>query len=187
MVAESNACAVTPPAKPKSSGKKAIPLPTRLKAYNLYVIQQLGAQPVADACGLTLMQVRSLANREAWGTARLRSKERIVSRARAAQDAQLDEISSAAASMSDEGLLGALKRTVEATEATHEFAAKDAQAFSGAARNLMQIGRTIRGLDREQPGARGDGMSVNLFFLPAPVKAEQVAQPATEISAAPVA
>lgn len=159
MVAEAEA----PTRSRQSSANQPISLMTRAKARNLYVIQMLPAREVAEQCGLTQMQVYKLAQYHKWGAVRRDKLASFSAPTTAREKEQLEEIAQAAASLSDEGLLGSIIRANEATQSRSEFAAKDCQAFASAARSLMQVGRTLRGLDSPQAGAKGGDVNV-LFF-----------------------
>jgi len=164
MVAEAEA----PPKTPK---RGLIGLVTRAKARNLYVVQMLAAREVAVACGLTDMQVYKLAQQHGWAELRRQRTAKLSGPLQARELQQAEEISIAAASLSDQGMLGSLMRANEAAESRGEFAAKDCQAFASAARSLMQVGRTLRGLDGA--GAKGgDTVTNNLIFVGGAVRVD---------------
>lgn len=160
MVAEAEAAN-----RPKNrASNKQISLVTRAKARNLYVIQMLPAREVAAECGLTDMQVYKLAQHHKWAALRRERLAKLSEPLQAREREQAEEVAIAAASLSDQGLLGSLMRANEAAESRAEFASKDCQSFASAARSLMQIGRTLRGLDSDR-GAKGSGDTTNLIFV----------------------
>lgn len=160
MVAEAEA----PGRARQRTANKQISLITRAKARNLYVIQMLPAREVAAECGLTDMQVYKLAQHHKWAALRKERLAKLSEPLQAREKEQAEEVAIAAASLSDQGLLGSLMRANKAAESHHEFASKDCQAFASAARSLMQIGRTLRGLDGDK-GAKGGGDTTNIIFV----------------------
>lgn len=161
MVADSASIA----RKPRMASSTLIPIPTRIKARNLYVLQSLPAKEVAAACGITEQQVYKLVQRHKWAELRRQSMAKLSAPLQARELEQIESISVAAASLSDEGLLGSLKRANEATESRSEYASKDAQAFASAARSLMQVGRTLRGMDgaNTKGGSEASATHINLY------------------------
>lgn len=148
--------------------RRSVPLQcsitTRAKIRNLYVVQMLPAREVAKECGVTEKQIYNLARHHRWVELRRERIGKMSAPLQARENEQVEEISRAAAMLSDEGLLGSIIRANEATQSRSEFASKDAQAFASAARSLMQIGRTLRGLD--SPSAKGGGdVTNNLIFV----------------------
>jgi hypothetical protein len=178
MVAEAEVLPAKIPVKGRDTSKGQISLTTRAKVRNLYVVQMLPAKEVAAECGITPIQVYKLAERHAWSSIRKERIGKLSAPLQAREEEQCEEINRAAAMLSDQGLLGSLMRANEAAESRAEFASKDCQAFASAARSLMQIGRTLRGLDGPAAAAKGD--TNNIVFIGQLVTATQAASAPAE-------
>ncbi len=149
----------------------SIPIGLRLKCQNLYLNKHFSPKAIAEITGLTTQQVSNLAVRGNWTklrAARMRRVEKDIA-SRAASGA--GDLAEAIASECDEHTFAALERTGQALASTSEDAAKDAQAFSATARNLVTISRACR-----ETGAQlgnTSGPAVNLFFVSTAHQAER--------------
>jgi hypothetical protein len=147
----------------KSAGR--IPLPVKLKARSLYLIHGLPLAEIAQQTGLTSQSVKNLAFNEGWSKTRLKAKEALVKRADARMNEEIDEVSDAIATESEEIAMSGLVRARESTQDRGEFAAKDFQAWTGGARNLVNISRACRGQDAKKADGAGESASVSFFVI----------------------
>jgi hypothetical protein len=161
----------------------SIPLFTRLRAQNLYVNQLASASVVGAACGLTPKQVYDLADREGWAKLRNETKRRATEDVNARTQANIDELVEHVASDTAELSLGTLAKAKRTLERDDEFAAKDLQAYSVAAKNFVGLYRQAKQLDVSAQS--GDGATVNVMFVGAlPKSAERIARNVTPAVAA---
>jgi hypothetical protein len=146
-----------------------IPLAVRLKAKNLYLVQCLEPALIALQTGLTRQQIWQLASREKW--VEIRREKVAAAKADLDQRASLplDEVTDAIVRECDQHSLTALDRTGKSLSSRSKFAARDAQAFSGTLRNLVQVSRACRGLENARGLDPASSISMN-FFLARPVK-----------------
>lgn len=152
---------------PKRKGRGQAPcidLLTRSKARNLYAVRQLPAQEVATACGLTVQQIYTLAQREGWTKTRvlMRQKEEQASQAREERD--IKELVDAVAVKSQVLSLGTLDSALEELNTPGEFQAKNLQALSVAAKNFVGLYRQAKSLDV----ASQQGNTVNVLYVACP-------------------
>lgn len=152
----------------QSSGLKgraaAIPIYLRVKARNLYLNQCLPFKAISQATGLGVEVLERLSCREGWTALRRAQKERLMKAADAGALAIESEIVQTVVTEGSELLLKTLQKTGEALERNDRDAAKDAQAYSATAKNLVSVVRSIR----DNSGDGGDkvtGMELNLFFM----------------------
>ena len=138
-----------------------IPLATRIKARNLYVLQQVGAPEVAKATGLKPDQVYSLASREGWTKIRKQIKADTLEAQDARALADRDELVEATAMEAAELTLGTFDAAKKALAAGGEFAAKDVQAYSQATKNYVGLYRQAKSLDANRENTLG----VNVLFI----------------------
>jgi hypothetical protein len=162
MVAEAIAKNSTPKYRRESAKLcPKIPLSTRVKARNLYVLQQISAREVAEQCGLKEKQVYTLAQREGWVAvrkARKLSTEQALD-ARIANDS--DELVEAVALQSAEMTLETFKAAKEALDAGGDDAARNVQAYSQATKNYVGLYRQAKSLDV----AAQQGNTTNVLFI----------------------
>jgi len=184
MVAE----AEKPSSKPaKRAPRQRIPLYTRIKAKNIYVGQMASAAVVAAATGLTDKQVWQLADREGWTKLRNEVKRRAEESVNARTEADITELVEHVANETAELSLGTLAKAKKTLERDDEFAAKDLQAYSVAAKNFVGMYRQAKQLDAAQSSE--GSTTTNVFFLsalpPAPRITKDVtpAPPAIELTA----
>jgi hypothetical protein len=138
-----------------------IPLPTRLKARNLYLTQGLSFKEIGEKTGLDASQIRSLVDREGWPRLKSGAKSKITAKHDARASEMVSEVVEAMASESEEIALSGLQRARQAVESQEAYAAKDFQSWTGGLRNLVQVARELRGFDSEQ--SRGSGATLNVF------------------------
>ena len=177
-----------PEAKPgKKPNAKPLPIPigTRLKARNLYLIQCLPYAEIAEKTGLSVSSVGQLAFREGWTKLRKQRASELTTKADARANRDIDAINDAIASECEEIALKGLDRAKKASESDDEFAARNFQSWTGGVSNLVKVQRAARGLDSRETGAPGNGNSLQLFFLNAqPTQiATRTEKPVTEICA----
>lgn len=188
MVAETP----NPPSKRTSKGRDhtipAISLLSRAKARNMYLTQGLDWKTISAAVGVPPNRLMQLANREGWTAKKRELIARLNARTDARSAAQLDEVSEAIASESEEIALSGLQRARDSLGSGSEFAARDFQSYTGGVRNLVQVARAIREPMGAQIGANGAaGLSVFILRVgdagaSTPKGVEQAKQ-VTEISA----
>ncbi len=147
---------------PKRPARQQIPLFTRLKAKNLYVGQMASASTVAAACGLTEKQVYNLSDREGWTKLRMETKSRLEQSVNARTQAAITELTEHIADETAELSLGTLAKAKRTLERDDEFAAKDLQAYSVAAKNFVGLYRQAKQLD---VAAAGDGATSNTIVF----------------------
>ncbi len=147
----------------KRPARQRIPLFTRLKAKNLYVGQMATAASVAAACGLTDTQVYNLADREGWTKLRNETKRRLEESVNARTQESINELTEHIADETAELSLGTLAKAKRTLERDDEFAAKDLQAYSVAAKNFVGLYRQAKQLDVNQDA--GQGAKINVMFV----------------------
>jgi hypothetical protein len=79
--------------------------------------------------------------------------------------AEIDEVSEAIATESEEIAMSGLKRSRESAESREKDAAKDFQAWTGGARNLVNIARACRGLDARNGNGDAAASITNIFAV----------------------
>lgn len=178
------------PSPPQDSKKKGniIPLLTRIKARNLYLLQGLPYNEIASATGLSYKQVTHLASRQGWPKER---KRRLLLMEEAA-DARLAQTSSevieAIASESEEIALKALGNTRDALDRTDDMAAKDSQSYSAVVKNLASTAKLLRSAGDSPLSA--PSVTLNAFFLrpdPKPPEPKPVTEASLEVTTTPIA
>lgn len=160
-----------------------IPLATRIKARNLYVLQQLGAPEVAKAVGLKPDQIYSLASREGWTKVRAQIKADSIEKQDARALADNDELVAATAMESAELTLDTFKAAKLAMLEGGPMAAKDVQAWSQATKNYVGIYRQAKQLDQANDAAAGSQINV-MFVGSLPRSAERITRNVTPAPAA---
>lgn len=156
-----------------------IPLATRIKARNLYVLQQIGASAVAAQTGLTTEQVYSLAAREGWTKARAMTKAREIEKHDAKALEAMTELTEATAMEASELTMETFRAAKEAMAKGGPFLAKDMQAWSTATKNYVGIWRQAKGLDSAQQQANAaPTLNVSMFFMRGPASEATRSEPA---------
>jgi len=157
---------------PISRGSR-IDVLAKQKAKNLYLYRNASHEEISLQCGLTVKAVGDLVSRSGWAKLK-RERERRLSKAHDARSESVDtEIIEAIASESEQHALRALQKTGEALERNDRDAAKDSQAYSATAKNLVGVARAIR--DPASASAGEGSTNFNLFFMAAPAVAPQKA------------
>lgn len=141
-----------------------IPLLMRIKARNLYLMQNLGWDAIGKQCGYSPKALAHLAHREKWTEEKRQRKAALLKSADARMNSMQSEVVEAIASLSEQHAIRALDKTGEALERGDPNAAKDAQAYSSTAKNLVSIARESRNPSSTESGQASG--SINLFFLP---------------------
>ncbi len=155
--------APTPPPVPKLKSSVHIPLTVKLKARSLYLIHGLPYAEIGKQTGMKPQAVRNLAFYEGWTKTKAQTKAALIKRADARDQVTIDEVSEAIAIESEEIAMSGLNRSRQAAESDGKDAAKDFQAWTGGARNLVNIARACRGLDG-RGGASEAGCGVTNIF-----------------------
>ena len=150
-------------AEPKAKPRQ--PLAAKLKARSLYLIHGLPYLEIAAQTGIPAKTLRNMAVREGWTKSKRGTKERLLRQADARMAEDIAEVSEAIAVESEGIALGSLGRARKCVESDHENAAKDFQAWSGGARNLVNIARACRGLDARNGGADAGASVTNIFAV----------------------
>lgn len=161
-------------AENKPAKAARIPIGTKLKARNLYLIHGLPHAEIAAQTGLSLQSIRNLAFNEGWTKAKAKRTEAMIRRADARMEAKVEEINEAIASECEEIALNGLKRAKEESESRGEFAARNFQSWTGGVSNLVKVQRLTRGLDGEQQQG-ATNVSLSLFCVQASPAAPQQA------------
>jgi len=141
-----------------------IPLPVRLRAKNLYVVQGLTPAVIAKQVKLSPEQVQRLVSREKWAPEKRRAAEKSEELALAHTREQLNEVIAAVGDLSEDASIAGLQRAVECTTKKSKFAAKDYASWANGARALVSIARQARGLEDKSFGpSNGAANTINLF------------------------
>jgi hypothetical protein len=167
-----------------------IPECTRLTIRSLYVVHAKSPSEIALAVQLSASQVSSLCQREGWTRERDKKLNRKESKAIATLDAHanesIDRVNETVGIMSEELTVRSLSLCGEYLDSKDP---KSLQMASSAARNLDQVRRGARNLDRGSAAEQQSGPTMNFFLVRAGnslVKEERSANPAPiEIEAAP--
>lgn len=174
---------VAPVGSPNKKAFRRLPITTRTKARNLYVLQGLSPQDVAAATGLEPGQVSYLANYYGWSSMRRKSEAHLSAEIDSkAVNALSDEISDAIVAECEEIALGGLaKAKIELTSPTKD-AAKNFQAWTAGVRNLTSARAALRSGKGDTSGiTNSDTRQVNLFFMAGSgVRRELVAEKVVE-------
>jgi len=182
MVAEAEKPSVSSKRSPRVVHGYGIPLSTRIKAKNLYVGQHAQASVVSAATGLSVKQVYWLADREGWTKLRAETKRKIAENVNARAQADIDELVEEVANETAELSLGTLAKAKKTLERDDEFAAKDLQAYSVAAKNFVGLYRQAKQLDAAQSSE--GSTTTNVFFLSALPPAPRISKDVTPAPAA---
>lgn len=165
MVAEKEATiADNPKRKGRNHSIPPISLLSKAKARNLYMVQGLDWKCISEQVGVSVLRLQQLASREGWTAHRKQLQAKMLARTEQRIAAQLDEVSEAIASESEEIALSGLQNARESLARCDKMAAKDFQAYTSGVRNMAQVARLMR----EPQGstlATTSAPSVNLFFF----------------------
>lgn len=141
------------------------------------------AATVAAACGLTDTQVYNLADREGWTKLRTETKRRLEESVNARTQAAITELTEHIADETAELSLGTLAKAKSTLARDDEFAAKDLQAYSVAAKNFVGLYRQAKQLDAQSADA--GSATVNVMFVGSlPRSAERITRNVTPAPAA---
>lgn len=151
--------------KPKPKVRQGeIPIFQRVKARNMYLQQCLPYRAISEATGLPVNTLERLAHREGWTALRKEAKARILKAADTKQGQLEGEIVETVVAMASQHTIRTLEKVGEALERNDRDAAKDSQAYSATAKNLVSVVRAIRDNSGEV-GDKGTRMELNLFFM----------------------
>ena len=120
-----------------------VPLLLRLKARTLYLNGGHSYKAICEQTGITYPALKQMAHKEGWTVVRRKQEETLVAK----QDAQgcaireqvLEQINSESVELAAESM----KRIRLALERGDKDAAKDFQAYTSGAKNLVSINRAI--------------------------------------------
>jgi hypothetical protein len=153
----------------------------KIKARTLYLVHNKGPKEISEMLSCNWKALTNLINHRGW--AKLRNKNWIKAEAEVVAIVENDvaETAQRIAIESEELTIGSLN-VLRNSIATGN--AKDMQAASGAARNLVDIARRCRNLDNRVETNQGTSTNVNMFVFAAPatVKAEKNITPSTAIT-----
>lgn len=171
-----------------SRGRAAeIPLLVKMKARNLYFVDNLGWEEIGERCGWSAKALAQCAQRELWTAEKKRRKSALIAKADAHMNAVQNEVIEAIASKSEEAALKAMANVDKALDRSDEFAAKDFQAYTAGVKNLASTARLLR--EPAKADLSGEGArSVNIFFMPAnsPISSEPKTVQAIDVKAVEV-
>lgn len=182
-------------AKPrkKSGFRPTFPLPLKLKVRSLYIIQQLSSAEIGAQVGLTRKQVQDLVKREGWIAVKRRAKASFIAKHDAQACEQVAEIHDSFAVKTEELSMAVLGKMDKRMPDEDENVARDLQAFSATAKNLIGVARQIRGMDLQRDNERSNGATIVFVQLErvgastAKRLPEPAAREVTEINVTPVA
>jgi len=157
-----------PIAKKRKPGERgaAIPVLVRLKARALYLHECLPTRTISERTGLPVGTLNAMFRKEGWTAQRRAQEARIVAKQDTQGEAMRSEVLEAINSESVELAAESMKRIRESLTRTDDKAAKDFQAYTAGARNLVSINRAI---SAPSAGTDQQSQSFNLFFIGAPV------------------
>lgn len=181
MVAEKSGS----PGKPPIARKVVLNVMHKAQIRNFYLVLGLTYEEIAKRTGLTSGIVGNYISRAKLPAVKRENEKRINERQDARTEAQLDEISEAIASQSEEIALGGLTRAREEIESRDEFASKNFQSWTGGVRNLAQVAKLIRGQSDGQP-AGAVNLAVFLVRADRAERSEKPVAPAVEVLATSV-
>ena len=139
----------------------SIPFATRATVRSLYVVHCKSPAEIASAIGLTGLQVRTLIARQGWTKDRDALLAKRDSKENESVARQIEQVNEVIAIRSEELTVRSLDLCAEALDCKD---AKQLQMASSAARNLDQVRRSARNLDRGEQGKSGPTFNMALFF-----------------------
>ena len=141
----------------------------KIQARTLYLVHNLGPKEISERLGCNWKALTNLINHRGW--AKLRNKNWIKAEAEVVAIVENDvaETAQRIAIESEELTIGSLN-VLRNSIATGN--AKDMQAASGAARNLVDIARRCRNLDNKAAEPTGSSTNVNMFVFATPAAAK---------------
>jgi hypothetical protein len=155
---------VEAPPKKKLGRAAEIPLLIKMKARNLYLIDNLGWDEIGERCGWPSGSLAQAAHREGWPAEKKRRKALLIEKSNAHVTATANEVIEAIASKSEEAALKAMENVDKSLDRSDEFAAKDFQAYTAGVKNLASTARMLR----EPLGGsvhQDQRPNLNLFFM----------------------
>ena len=156
-----------------------IPVYTRAKARNMYLQQCLPYAAISEATGLSVTSLMQLACREGWTELKRQQKKRLLQKADERGEAMQNEVAESIASRSEQYALRTLDRVGGSLERDDPLAARDAQSYTGALKNLVSVVRDIRAPQQQQQ----QGSTLNMFILRVGDAVKPAAAPAVDVAA----
>lgn len=166
--------------KPKLRQRYVLDIATRTKIRNAYLYRNVTNEEIAKQTGAPIWVVQGFIYRSKLPAEKRERENRLIKAHDARADAKVTQICEAIADESEEIALNGLQRARESTEARHEDAAKEFQAWTGGVSNLVRASRAARGLEskQESPG----GANVNVFL----VRGETLERPMVNVTPDPI-
>lgn len=159
MVAETRG---KPSLIPKRGKPLLIPILTKLKARNLYLVQGLSYRLISQETGLTVPCLEKLACRNGW----TKLRKEALRKAEAKQDSCIGGASAEAieaiTSLAGASAIEGLGRVEQSLQDHGPYAAKDFQSWTGGVRNLVSVMRELSTAPAEQKTA---GTTLNMFIM----------------------
>lgn len=155
MVAAAKSKTHTKLAKADRGKFSPIPLLTKLKARNLYLIQNASHKEIAEQTGLTKHACEQLAYREGWVEVRREKTKRMVEKHDARMANAASEVLDSVVGGCEELAVSGLNRVRESLDDKSDFAARNFQSWTGGVKNLVSIMREIRAPSETTPTNAG--------------------------------
>lgn len=147
-----------------------------MRVRTLYLIKDEPPGVIAKTLGVDRQIIYDLVSKRGWA----KMREKVWAKADAQITADLEQVSHAIATESEELTFGTLQMLRESID---QRDAKSAQMASGAARNLVDIARRSRGQDQQiQGGSTGGNM--NFFVLQGVPQADKPARDPVNVTPA---
>lgn len=135
-----------------------------LAVRNMYLVQGLSPNEIAKALGKNTNTVYSLVHRRAWNQERRQLLDKAKEKSSVLKEEHISRVVEAQASLAEEASLGALRKAVAI--ATNPVEGKDDarnyRAWSGGARDLVNVMRIVRRMDAAA-NAAPTNLSISFF------------------------
>lgn len=122
----------------------------------------MSPKQISEVIGCDKQVIYDLSNRRGWSKLRAKAWSKADKEMTDCLSNEIAQVSHEIATESEELTFGTLQMLRESIDNRN---AKDAQAASGAARNLVDIARRSRGLDSNNQQSTASNGSVNFFVL----------------------
>lgn len=160
--------------KPRKRGSRKVstaawPLVRELAAQTLYLTDGLSPAQIAKSLAtpadpITPQAVRSLIHRRGWSPQRRNTEAQAAILANARTREHVDRVVQATAAVAEAASVSGLQRALQSAQAGGEDSARDFRAWAGGARDLVNIVRLSRGLDKPDT-LSGATTSASVFFV----------------------
>ena len=155
------------PTRQLAPGKGFLSPDQKIQARTLYLVHNLGPKEISEKTGGNYNSICDLITTRGWAKLRNKNWQKAEAEIVALVDKDVADVSQRLAVESEELTFGSL-RVLRNSIATGN--AKDMQAASGAARNLVDIARRCRNLDNKANEPTGTSTNVNLFVFNTPIQ-----------------